>query len=118
VPDVAHRGTSDLAIGAEKFSGNSLRCKRRNLLYHGTLLYALDLPLLEQCLAMPPRQPDYRQNRSHGSFVTNFPADASALRHALQAAWRVEPASRDWPRQRVADLVASRYGREEWNLRG
>jgi len=117
-PGISRQGTSDLAIGSEKFSGNSLRCKRRNLLYHGTLLYAFDLPLLEGCLAMPPRQPGYRQNRPHASFVTNLPADASALRRALQAAWRIEPASRDWPRQRVRDLVASRYGREEWNLRG
>ncbi len=80
VADAAHRGTSDLALGTQKFSGNSVRCKRRSLLYHGTLLHAMDLALVEQCLAMPPRQPDYRQNRGHAEFVTNLPIDAAALR--------------------------------------
>src|SRR5258706_12613484 len=60
-------GTSDLAMErgagsrewgeillgprfARKFSGNSLRVKRTHLLYHGTLLYAFDLGLIEKCL--------------------------------------------------------------------
>ncbi len=46
VSDIARRGTSDLAIGDRKFSGNSLRLKRRNLLYHGTLLYDFPLDLV------------------------------------------------------------------------
>ena len=32
------RGICDLAIGEKKVSGNSVRCKREHLLYHGTLL--------------------------------------------------------------------------------
>lgn len=116
VPLAAQRGTSDLALGMQKFSGNSLRCKRRHFLYHGTLLYALDLRLIEQCLAMPPRQPDYRQNRPHSAFVANLPVEAAALRQALIAGWHAEPAPFDWPRHRVRELVATRYGRPEWNL--
>ncbi len=72
-PGVECRGTSDLAIGGRKFSGNSARCRRNHLLYHGTLLYDFPLELVERCLAMPPRMPDYREGRRHESFVTNLP---------------------------------------------
>ena len=116
VPLAAHQGTSDLALGAYKFSGNSVRCKRRHMLYHGTLLYACDLTLIDECLAMPPRQPEYRQNRPHSTFVANLPADAAALREALVTAWQANPTDHDWPRQRTRELVATRYSRAEWNL--
>ena len=116
VPLAEHRATSDLTLGVRKFSGNSVRCKRRHFLYHGTLLYALDLPLVARCLAMPPRQPDYRHGRPHESFITNLPLGARALREALRTTWQAEPAAFDWPRGRVRDLVAERYSREEWNF--
>ncbi|MGD9723270.1 MAG: biotin/lipoate A/B protein ligase family protein [Pirellulales bacterium] len=114
-PRAVRAGTSDLAIDGRKFSGNSLRCKRRHLLYHGTLLYAADLALLASCLAMPPRQPDYRQNRPHTSFVTNLAVGAASLRQALIAAWDATEAAPAWPREHVAQLVANRYRRAEWN---
>ena len=46
---------SDLVLGDLKFSGNSARCRRRWLLYHGTLLYDFPLALVARCLKMPPR---------------------------------------------------------------
>jgi lipoate-protein ligase A len=117
VGDVAHLGTSDLAAGGNrKFSGNSLRCRRRAFLYHGTLLYDFPLALIDECLAMPPRQPDYRQGRPHGSFLANLPLAAVDLRRALIAAWGAAPSNRDWPRARVRQLVAARYGVPDWNL--
>jgi lipoate-protein ligase A len=108
------QGTSDLAIGTLKFSGNSVRCKRRNFLYHGTLLYDFPLELVEQCLAMPPRQPEYRQGRAHRAFLTNLPLDGEALRAALIKTWGAKPEG-DWPRQRTRELVAARYSLREWN---
>ncbi len=115
VPGVQYRGTSDLAIGELKFSGNSIRVKRDHLLYHGTLLYDLSPKLVEECLAMPPRQPDYRQGRPHPSFVANLPLSSTEIREALLAEWdAVEPCN-DWPRERTARLVAERYARKDWN---
>ena len=102
VGDVRRRGTSDLALGDLKFSGNSLRCRRQALLYHGTLLYDFDLSLIETCLTMPPRQPEYRHGRSHRQFVTNLPTTASALRTALVGTWGA---------QRCKARVAARRGR-------
>jgi lipoate-protein ligase A len=117
VPAAERRGTSDLAVGGHKFSGNSVRCKRTHFLYHGTLLYACDLSLVERCLAMPPRQPEYRKNRPHEQFVANIPVNCDALRDVLVATWQAQPAEIDWPRRQVRQLVATRYSQPEWNLR-
>lgn len=115
--DVAPRGTSDLAFGAppRKFSGNSLRCKRRHLLYHGTLLYGFRLELIAECLRTAPRQPEYRFGREHAEFVANLPAAAGPLAQALIESWGATPDPIDWPRERTRQLVESRYGRAEWH---
>ncbi|MCI0334356.1 MAG: lipoate--protein ligase family protein [Planctomycetes bacterium] len=126
--NVAQTGTSDLAFVAtdhpsggarspvaQKFSGNSLRARRSHLLYHGTLLYNFDLCLLETCLRVPARQPDYRDKRSHADFVSNLPLARPTLVDALQRAWPTDSALTDWPAARVAALVADRFGRESWN---
>ncbi len=110
------QGTSDLAIGESlKVSGNSVRIKRNNFLYHGTLLYDFDLKLIDTCLAMPPRQPDYRQGRPHGKFVTNLPLDASTIRRSLVAAWKAAEPRTTWPETQTARLVAEKYSRPDWN---
>ena len=84
-----------------KFSGNSLRMKRTHLLYHGTLLYDFDLGLIEKCLRMPPRQPDYRNARPHGDFVMNVPATRQQLADAVIAAFPMASAPTDVPQSRV-----------------
>lgn len=77
------RGTSDLAINDRKFSGNSLRCKRDHLLYHGTILYNFDVNLIGMLLQQPPREPDYRGSRPHDDFVTNLPLQPAIIRQRL-----------------------------------
>ena len=115
VPGVECRGTSDLAIGGRKFSGNSARCRREHLLYHGTLLYDFPLALVERCLAMPPRMPDYRGGRTHESFVMNLPLRSETIRQALIDAFGAREPYDPWPANRTAQLVAEKYGRPEWN---
>jgi lipoate-protein ligase A len=118
VPGVACRGTSDLAIGQRKFSGNSLRLKRDHLLYHGTLLYDLPLGLIARCLKAPPRQPEYRSGRSHREFLANLPLARTSICRALIAAWEAHEPCGDWPRQQTSRLAAERYSRREWNEEG
>jgi lipoate-protein ligase A len=115
VAGAERQGTSDLAVGDLKFSGNSMRCKRRGFLYHGTLLYDLDLTLVARCLRMPPREPEYRKGRAHQAFVSNLSLSVEALKTALSEAWGARRARLDWPRQRVQALVAQKYGRRDWN---
>jgi lipoate---protein ligase len=116
VPGVHCRGTSDLAIGEHKFSGNSLRAKRGHLLYHGTLLYDFPLRLVADCLAMPPRQPCYRQGRDHADFVANLPIAPGEIRRALIEAWDAREPCIEWPAARTRQLVDERYVQPDWNL--
>lgn len=115
-------GTSDLALRNEstvatlrKFSGNSLRVKRTHLLYHGTLLYDFDLGLIEKCLRTAPRQPKYRNARTHGDFVTNVPATRQQLVEAVVAAFPMAGPPAGGLRTRVERLVAERFGNDRWN---
>lgn len=87
VPEAERRGTSDLAVAERKFSGNSLRCRRNAMLYHGTLLYDFDLDTLASVLAYAPRQPEYRAARNHRDFVANLPVEREALGAALAEAF-------------------------------
>lgn len=116
-PGTSIAGISDLAIGGRKFSGNSLRCKRTHLLYHGTLLYDFPLDLVQQILLTPPRQPDYRVGRSHAEFVMNLPVFREELVTAIRQAWACDPPLATWPAERVANLVAEKYGRADWHRR-
>lgn len=107
-------GTSDLAIDGRKFSGNSARCRRNHLLYHGTLLYDFPLDLVERCLAMPPRMPDYRENRPHRSFIANLPLGREAIRRAVIEAFDANELRDHWPESRTAQLVAEKFALPEW----
>lgn len=114
VPGVQRAGISDLAIAGRKFSGNSLRVRRRCLLYHGTILYAFPLGLIAACLKQPPRQPPYRCGRSHADFVTNLPLDRQTICRALVDAWHAGQARRNWPQEETRRLAAEKYLDRAW----
>jgi lipoate---protein ligase len=115
-PGVECRGASDLAIGGRKFSGNSVRCRRNHFLYHGTLLYDFPLPLIERCLAMPPRMPDYRDNRPHEGFVMNLELPCEAIRRALVEGFGASEPCGSWPERRTAEIVTEKYSQPEWRV--
>lgn len=104
-----------------KFSGNSVRLVRNRLLYHGTLLYDFDLPLIERLLLTPPRQPDYRQQRTHQAFVGNLQANRANLVTSISKAWNAtSDADSSAPipeatNHEVQRLVEERYGCRSWN---
>jgi len=118
LPEVVCRGISDMAIGQQKFSGNSLRLKRDHLLYHGTLLYDFPLELIGHCLKAPPRQPEYRSGRSHREFLANLPVPRASICHTLMTAWEAHHLCDDWPQQQTARLVAEKYRQPKWNEHG
>ena len=117
VPSIRRAGISDLAMGDYKFSGNSLRCKRGHLLYHGTLLYQFPLHRIGELLKMPPREPEYRQHRRHGDFVANLPLDAMVLRQSLKSCFKADEILPDWPRKLTTRLAAEKYSSMDWNQR-
>ncbi|RAP32174.1 lipoate--protein ligase family protein [Candidatus Marinamargulisbacteria bacterium SCGC AG-439-L15] len=82
------KGYTDLAINNIKFSGNAQRRLKSHLLFHGTILYNFDLSKIETYLKSPPRQPEYRQNRSHLDFVRNIAVSQKDIKDTLIKAWQ------------------------------
>jgi lipoate-protein ligase A len=117
LPDIERAGTSDLAAGGLKFSGNSQQRKRNYVLHHGTILYAFDFAPMGRYLRMPGRQPKYRQNREHGTFLCNLPTTAVELAGRLRAAWKAERETSEHPEALVRQLVAEKYAKPEWARR-
>jgi lipoate-protein ligase A len=117
-PGLERAGISDLALAGRKVSGNSLRCQRTHLLYHGTLLYGMQTELMERYLTMPPRQPDYRAGRRHADFLALLPATREQLVSALIDAFDAQEPWTLWPELRTRQLDEQRYTREDWNRYG
>jgi lipoate---protein ligase len=116
-PAISVRGHTDLALGDRKFSGNSQRRHKRALLFHGTFLLGLELPLINEVLRMPSRQPDYRNGRGHSDFLTNLVVTAAGLKTALKKTWQVTEESPDFPVQETRRLAAEKYSTPSWNLK-
>ncbi|WP_153556000.1 lipoate--protein ligase family protein [Roseimaritima sediminicola] len=111
------QGTCDLTLDDCKFSGNSLRMARNHSLYHGTLLLDADLDLVAGCLATAPRQPDYRQGRSHRQFITNLPACPERLAEELARVFAAEAPLETIPERLTGDLARQRYATAAWTHR-
>ena len=109
-------GISDLAIGGEKFSGNSQHRKLRYTLFHGTVLLTLNLALIEATLRMPSKQPGYRKGRSHTRFLRNLAIDAERARRGLREEWGAVE-NLHIPVDKVEKAVQGRYSRHQWNFR-
>ncbi|MBN2505119.1 MAG: lipoate--protein ligase family protein [Verrucomicrobia bacterium] len=111
------RGFTDLTLGDRKCSGNAQRRRQRFLLFHGAFLLDADFALIQRCLRPPSRQPDYRRHRPHHAFLTNLPWPASRVKAALRHAWQAAADTRELPRERIARLIAEKYGLPAWNLK-
>ena len=88
---VALRGYTDLVIGERKVSGNAQRRVRSSVLFHGSFLCNADLGLIDEVLAFPSRQPDYRQARAHTQFLINLGISVSDLSQAVLSYWVKNP---------------------------
>ena len=89
----APEGTSDVAVGGRKLSGNAQARRWRALLIHGTLLVDFDHTLAEAVLKHPPREPEYRRGRSHRDFLVTLRSlgvrgDRAAIERVALAAAR------------------------------
>ena len=114
---VSVAGHTDLATGDLKFSGNAQRRKARNFLFHGTILLDLDLELVQRLLRPPSKEPEYRANRSHREFIRNLPVSREEVKNALRAAWNADDVAASVEAVELDELIAERYGRDEWNLK-
>lgn len=119
------RGHTDLTLRTShstlraplKFSGNAQRRKKHFLLFHGTFLLQFDLPRIGALLRMPSKQPDYRQDRSHEEFLTNFPATAGSVKEALLDVWNVRAPLEFELQDAVMSLARDKYVTDMWNFK-
>ncbi len=72
LPGVTRQGISDLTLGDRKLGGSALYLPKGLAYYSTTILVDPDLDLMERLLLHPPKEPSYRQGRSHRAFVTTL----------------------------------------------
>lgn len=106
-PTTSFQGISDLTIGDRKISGNAQRRTRNALLLHGTILHGMKADLVARYLKHPLRQPDYRSDRPHGTFLRMLDAPPHAIKHAIAGAWNAEPTDSEWPTARMPRAIAA-----------
>ncbi len=112
--EICINGISDLTSAGRKFSGNAQYRKSQAVLVHGTFLLNFDLSMIERCLQIPPKQPEYRFNRCHRDFVTNLNIEARCALELLSECWNADGKLNDIPWERIDSLVGSRYGTADW----
>ncbi len=86
IPGLEVCGT-DILLRGRKVSGNAQRRTRDWLLHHGTILYGLDVALMERVLLEPARQPLHRARRTHRQFVTALDVTSEQLEQGLTNFW-------------------------------
>lgn len=74
VEHLHQRGISDICLGDRKIAGSSMYRSKSLLFYAASLMVNNDLTLLDRYLKHPSKEPDYRQGRPHGEFVTTLAA--------------------------------------------
>lgn len=108
-------GVSDLTLGGRKFSGNAQYRKSRYVLVHGTFLLNFELAVIERCLLLPPKQPEYRDHRPHLEFVANLELASGRLLEGLREIWQADVKYGAVPLTRLGVLAQQRYERAEWS---
>jgi lipoate---protein ligase len=116
-PAIAVRGHTDLVLGNKKFSGNSQRRRKNFLLFHGTILLNFNLARVGECLRMPSKQPDYRESRGHGVFLTNLNLPGAEVKTALAKIWRANDELKNPPLRQISALAREKYSTREWNFK-
>jgi len=96
VEGVAHEGISDLAVDGRKIGGACIYHPKNLLYYSATLVVVPDMAKVERYLRYPPREPAYRQSRTHRDFMmalapSLWPGSAEQLAFALKKNLQADP---------------------------
>ncbi len=92
VENLEMAGISDIALNGLKVAGSSIYRNKDIVFFHAIINLNGKTDSMERYLKFPPREPDYRQGRSHKDFVTSFRAegyeiDPEKLDSALKTEW-------------------------------
>jgi lipoate-protein ligase A len=72
IGDLSFKGISDICLGDRKILGSSIYRNKDMVFYHAVLNRAESVEMMERYLEHPPREPEYREGRSHRDFVTSL----------------------------------------------
>ena len=90
------------------------------MLYHGTILIDMPISEIADCLKMPERQPDYRNQRSHRDFIGLLPTEPQARKTAIAKQWSAVAAKNeqelDW-HSALTQQLAEKYRDPAWTQR-
>jgi lipoate---protein ligase len=111
---VAREGISDLAKAGMKIAGSAQQRKQRYLLHHGTILHGFDVSSISRYIRLPTRQPAYRSDRAHESFVANLYANANELKTLTRRVWSGEVINKPLPLELIRQLLDDKYERADW----
>ncbi len=110
-------GHGDLAVDDRKCGGSAQRRLKRWFMVHCSILYQFPIERIARYLAIPERQPAYRQGRAHHEFVTNLDLSRQALVGALSGVGfpcgDTFPAL-DGPLSLLPSLIAEKYANPAW----
>jgi lipoate-protein ligase A len=114
---------NDYVIGEKKFGGNAQYFTKDRWLHHTSLLWDF-CPEAMKILKMPPKVPEYRQNRAHGDFLTKLKehfeskeAFLTKVREALSQRFLVREVAKDAllpilqkPHRKATEVVLCKNG--------
>ena len=110
-------GHGDLAIGDRKCAGSAQRRLKHWFLVHCSILYAFPIERIARYLAIPARQPAYRQGRAHHDFLVNLDVPRAALVDALRPGdppCEGPSPALDGPLGLIPSLLAEKYANPAW----
>ena len=83
-PPVTLEGRGDLVLGDRKCGGSAQRRLKHWFIVHCSILYDFPIERIDRYLAIPRRQPEYRQGRGHHDFLSNLGLPRNILMDAIR----------------------------------
>lgn len=120
--DARHRPVNDIEVGGRKVSGSAQLRRRGSVLQHGTVLVDADVETMDAVLRPSPLPPSARIATLTSLLGSRVDPDRvkDAMVRELSQSFSVslnrQPLSR-CEEECIDELVRTRYGRDEWNLR-
>jgi lipoate---protein ligase len=116
-PAVTLEGRGDLVLGGRKCCGSAQRRLKRWFMVHCSILYDFPIERIVRYLAIPRRQPEYRQGRDHYEFLSNVGLPRNILMDAIRGDCLCSPGRSETPAVPPAvmeSLLAEKFANRAW----
>jgi lipoate-protein ligase A len=114
---VTLEGRGDLVLGDRKCGGSAQRRLKHWFMVHCSILYDFPIERIDRYVAIPRRQPEYRQGRDHHDFLSNLALPRNILIDAIRADRISGPCSSQAPAVPPAvmeSLLSEKFRNRDW----